>query len=163
MSQRLLQQWKRCTNQISKKSCAQVGTSGAPKSALKSGERCSKVKTKLKKRARGVKYDDDELAYLAEQARAVNVSVHEYIRATSLSAAYKPLQSILTDPDIRQDLRVIKRQMIGIGANLNQAQMLFNARGDTRVVAVIESIRLPVLEAVQIIRKGMSRSLEPMP
>jgi hypothetical protein len=99
------------------KSSAQVGTSRAQKGAQeKSGVLCTIVRPRQpKSRSRGVRYSNEELAYLTEAAKKIGVTVNDYIKTTSLNGGYKPIQMTLADPLVRQELSIVKQQLTGIG------------------------------------------------
>jgi hypothetical protein len=154
MTKPIVEQWKQ-NAQFSRKSCAQVGTSVAQDVRQNSGglkpQRCATEKS----RTLGIRFQPGELAKIKLKAQQAGYDTNTYIRAAVLKHEFVLPYS----PAITEELRMVKRQLTGIGINLNQLMHKVNTgAGHTDpVLDYIDIVREPVLEAIKIIRQSLSR------
>jgi len=152
------------------KAMAQVGTSVVTKPRLQiSGElRSSSYSKKIKARKTAIpplhiRYQSvEEVEHVKANAAKAGLSINSYIRASTLEKLYTPPR----DPALVEELRQVKRQLTGIGINLNQLMHSVNA-GTGHVDSVldyIDVIREPVLDSLKPLRKTLSRRTDgPLP
>jgi len=148
------------------KSCAQVGTSVVTPCLPISGERCSGSRKKREGKKRAwplhVRYGSfEEIELVRTKASEADRSVNSFIRAATLGANYiRPI-----NPELKQELRSVKRQLIGIGTNLNQLVARVNAGTGSidSTLSYIDTVREPLLEALASLRHVLSRCTGPMP
>jgi len=109
-----------------------------------------------------VRFTYDDLLVLRQNAKAVGISVSEYVRQASLGSHYTPPH----DPDLADALRSTLVELTRHGTNLNQIAKHLNVGSQTpdQAEGVLSIIYPAYLRTLSKVRKALARGTEePIP
>ena len=99
------------------------------------------------------RFSDNEREIVLGKAKAEEMSVNEYIRASALGSAYRPP----INPELHKTLLSLNRELTAHGRNLNQIAKQLNTDTATpnQGIDMLDAIRVPLVRALYAVKNAL--------